>query len=62
MGWKAKTLPPFWPTYKLILQLALPANILDGFCIFCPKDTLEQWVADVTDYDRISHNCKEGSF
>jgi len=58
-GWKAKTLPPFRPTYELILQLALPANILDGFRIFCPKDTLEQWAADVTDYDEISHIAKK---
>jgi hypothetical protein len=36
-GWKSKTLPPFRPTYELILQLALPANILNGFHIFCPK-------------------------
>ena len=58
-GWKAKTLPPFQPTYQLILQLGLPTNILDRFHIFCPKDTLEQWAADVTDYDTISHIVKK---
>jgi hypothetical protein len=53
-GWKAKTLPPFRPTYELILQLTLLANILDGFRIFCPADTLEQWVRDIDDYEDIS--------
>jgi Family of unknown function (DUF6589) len=52
-GWKAKSLPPFRPTYELILQLTLPANILDGFRIFCPSDTLERWVAEVKNYDDI---------
>jgi hypothetical protein len=53
-GWKAKTLPPFRPTYELILQLALPANILDGFRIFCPAENLEQWVRDIENYEDIS--------
>ena len=57
-GWKAKSLPPFCPTYELILCLTLPANILDGFHIFCPMDTLEQWVAEVKDYDDILHITK----
>ena len=53
-SWKSKTLPPFRPTYELILQLALPANILDGFRIFCPVATLEEWVLNVQDYEDIS--------
>ncbi|KAF8163626.1 hypothetical protein B0H34DRAFT_837464 [Crassisporium funariophilum] len=28
-GWKAKSLPPFRPVYELMLNLTLPANILD---------------------------------
>ena len=58
-GWKAKTLPPFRLTYELILQLVLPANILDGFRIFCPTATLEQWVLQVQDYNDISHIAKK---
>ncbi|PCH34550.1 hypothetical protein WOLCODRAFT_19414 [Wolfiporia cocos MD-104 SS10] len=45
-GWKANKLPPFRPTWKLILQLSLPKNILDIFCIYCPNDSLEA----VTDF------------
>jgi hypothetical protein len=58
-GWKAKSLPPFRPTYELILHLALPANILDGFRIFCPTNTLEQWVVDVKEYEDISRIAKK---
>ena len=58
-GWKAKTLPPFRPTYELILGLTLPANILDGFRIFCPVDTLEQWVIGIKDYEEISSIAKK---
>jgi hypothetical protein len=41
-GWKAKTLPPFRPTWELILDLTLPAHILDGFRIYCPFEKLER--------------------
>ena len=58
-GWKAKTLPPFRPTYELILCLALPANILDSFRIYCPADTLEQWVLHVRDYEEIAQIAKK---
>ena len=58
-GWKAKSLPPFRLTYELILNLVLPANILDGFRILCPMDTLEQWVADVKDYEDILRIAKK---
>ncbi|KAJ6614983.1 hypothetical protein B0H10DRAFT_1950239 [Mycena sp. CBHHK59/15] len=30
-GWKAKKLPPFRPTYELMLKISLPAHILDAF-------------------------------
>jgi|SRR5882762_531628 len=58
-GWKAKTLPPFHPTYELILCLTLPANVLDGFHIHCPVATLERWVRDVQDYEDISRIAKK---
>jgi hypothetical protein len=58
-GWKAKSLPPFRPTYELILHLALPENILDGFRIFCPTDTLEQWVVDIKEYEDILRIAKK---
>ena len=46
-GWKAKSLPPFRPVYELMLNLTLPANILDGFPIYCKEDTLETWVTNI---------------
>lgn len=56
---ESKISPPFCPTYELILQLTLPVNILDGFHIFCPTDTLEWWVAEVKDYDDILYITKK---
>lgn len=53
-GWKAKSLPPFRPTWELILKLSLPANILDGFRIFCPFDSVEEWVTNLQDYADLS--------
>ena len=58
-GWKAKTLPPFRPTWELILDLTLPAHILNGFRIYCPFEKLEDWVADVTDRDAITVVAKK---
>ena len=43
-GWKSKSAPPFRPSYELMLTFALPANILDAFRIYCPKDDLQEWV------------------
>ena len=57
-GWKAKTLPPFRPTWELILKMALPANILDAFRQFCPHDKLEEWVVGVTDRQSIQEVAK----
>ena len=58
-GWKVKTLPLFHPTYKSILGLTLAANILDGFRIFCPVNTLEQWVIGIKHYEEISSIAKK---
>ncbi|KAJ6610952.1 hypothetical protein B0H10DRAFT_2165950 [Mycena sp. CBHHK59/15] len=44
VGWKAKKLAPFRPTYELMLTLSLPAHILDGFRIHCGADSLDSWV------------------
>ncbi|KAJ7809227.1 hypothetical protein B0H14DRAFT_2608207 [Mycena olivaceomarginata] len=52
-GWKAKKLPPFRPSYELIIDLALPANILDGFRLFCAKGTVEKWIESVKDWDSV---------
>jgi hypothetical protein len=57
-GWKSKTLPPFHPTWELIVHLTLPAHILDGFRLFCPSETLEEWVANVKDRSDISNIAK----
>lgn len=35
--------------------MALPANILDGFCIYCPKNSLEDWVNDIHTVDEAHH-------
>lgn len=57
-GWKAKTLPPFRPSWDLILALALPANILDAFCLCCGCQDLEQWVENVKDYHEVEAVAK----
>ncbi|KAJ7806710.1 hypothetical protein B0H14DRAFT_2381776 [Mycena olivaceomarginata] len=43
-GWKAKKLPPFRPTYKLMLTLSLPAHVLDGYRLHCGAESLDVWV------------------
>ena len=52
-GWKAKKLAPFRPAVELISKLALPANILDGFCLHCGTDSLDAWVNKVSDYESV---------
>ncbi|EDQ99724.1 uncharacterized protein LACBIDRAFT_334739 [Laccaria bicolor S238N-H82] len=52
-GWNAKQLPPFRPIMQLVLRLALPANILDGFRLFCLRKDLNQWVSSVSSYSTI---------
>lgn len=52
-GWKAKSLPPFRPSWELILTMALPAHILDGFRLFCPFSTLEEWVPQIKNVDEV---------
>jgi hypothetical protein len=57
-GWKAKQLPPFRPTWELIIRLALPAHILDAFRIHCGNENLEQWVSKVKDRQSVSDVVK----
>lgn len=57
-GWKAKSLPPFRPIYELALDLVLPANILDGFRLYCGEDSLEVWADAVKDRDEIRRVAK----
>ncbi|KAF8141068.1 hypothetical protein K438DRAFT_2114906 [Mycena galopus ATCC 62051] len=52
-GWKLQKLPPFRQVYKVMIDLTLPANILDGFRIFCPCDTVEEWVELVPDWQLV---------
>ncbi|KIK33088.1 hypothetical protein CY34DRAFT_18606 [Suillus luteus UH-Slu-Lm8-n1] len=52
-GWKVKIQPPFRPSWDLILALALPANILNAFCLCCGCQDLEQWVENVKDYHEV---------
>ena len=53
VGWKSKMLPPFRPSYKLILKLALLAHILDVFHIHCPHESLATWILVVKTCDKI---------
>ncbi|OCH87916.1 hypothetical protein OBBRIDRAFT_805747 [Obba rivulosa] len=52
-GWKAKKLPPFHPTFKLINHLILSANILDAFWLLCPANSVKTWIADVSSWDDV---------
>ena len=53
-GWKAKSAPPFGPSYELMLTFVLPANVIDGFRIYCPKDDLKEWVDSVQSVDEVA--------
>ena len=53
-GWKSKSAPPFRPSYELMLTFALPANILDAFRIYCPKDDLQEWVDSIPSVDEVA--------
>lgn len=52
-GWAAKSPPPFRPLYELILDLTLPANILDGFRIHCPLEELDDWVKGLKSHHKV---------
>lgn len=36
-----------------MIDLTLPANILDGFRIICPCDTIEEWAESVPDWQSV---------
>lgn len=57
-GWKASKLAPFQPLTELILTFALPANILDGWRLECGKDSLSDWVKDVSDIQDIKNTAE----
>ncbi|KAF4621737.1 hypothetical protein D9613_012151 [Agrocybe pediades] len=59
VGWKNKTPPPFRPVYELMLDLALPANILDGFRLYCGRDSIEAWVKDVKTVSEVQAVAKQ---
>jgi len=52
-GWKAKSPPPFHPVYELMLDLTLPANILDGFRIYSSKEKVEDRVEGIQTIEEI---------
>lgn len=58
-GWTAKSPPPFRPLYELILDLALPANILDGFRIHCPSEELDDWVQGLRSHSEVEAVAKK---
>ncbi|KAJ7061082.1 hypothetical protein C8F01DRAFT_1288251 [Mycena amicta] len=53
-GWKAKKLPPYRPITELVLDISLPANILDAFRIHCGRHDLEDWVSGVKSYSEVN--------
>lgn len=58
-GWKAKSLPPFRPSWELILTLTLPAHILDGFRLMCPHNSVEEWVVSITERGSIRETARK---
>ena len=44
---------------ELVLRLALPANILDGFRLFCPGKDLEKWVSSVNSHRSIKDVARQ---
>jgi len=42
-----------------MLNLALPANILDGFRIYCGKDTLDSWVSNIKSVHKVRLVAKQ---
>jgi hypothetical protein len=57
-GWKAKQLPPFRPIMELMLQLALPANIIDSFHLYCPGNDLKKWTSQIKTCEELSRVLK----
>ncbi|KAK6968874.1 hypothetical protein R3P38DRAFT_2815236 [Favolaschia claudopus] len=41
------------PAYELMIDLVLPANILAGFRMFCPNESLEDWVERVPNWQSV---------
>ncbi|KIM89792.1 hypothetical protein PILCRDRAFT_2083 [Piloderma croceum F 1598] len=58
-GWKSKTLPPFHPTWELILKMALPAHIIDAYRLHCLQDTVENWVVGLKDREEVHQAAKK---
>ena len=52
-GWKAKSLPPFCPVYELMLNLTLPASIVDGFRLYSGRENLDIWVNAIQSVDDV---------
>ncbi len=52
-GLKVKQLPPFRPTYELMINLSLPAHTLDALEVLCGKSSLATWVSSVEDYEDV---------
>ncbi|KAJ7064171.1 hypothetical protein C8F01DRAFT_984216 [Mycena amicta] len=53
-GWKAKKLPPYRPITELVLDISLPANILNAFRIHCGRHDLEDWVSGIKSYSEVN--------
>ncbi|KAF9546818.1 hypothetical protein CPC08DRAFT_738526 [Agrocybe pediades] len=55
---KAKSAPPFWPIYELILELTLPANIFDGFRLYCGKKDRATWIKGLKSIEEVETVAK----
>ncbi|KAJ3531453.1 hypothetical protein NMY22_g8150 [Coprinellus aureogranulatus] len=61
VGWNAKQEPPFRPSMELMIDLVLPANILDGFRLHCGRDdgNLNAWVKSIRSLSSIRTVAKK---
>ena len=58
-SWKSKTLPPFCPTWELILKMALPAHILNAYRLLCSCSTVEEWVSAIKTREEVQQMAKK---
>ncbi|KAJ6492499.1 hypothetical protein C8R47DRAFT_975886 [Mycena vitilis] len=62
-GWGGKKATEWKPAHELI-NISLPAHIVDGFRIYCGKDTLAEWAKTATadDFDAVSREVFDKLF
>jgi hypothetical protein len=62
-GWGGKKATKWKPAHKLI-QISLPAHIVDGFRIHCRTDSLEEWAktATVAEFESVARKVFDKLF